>query len=106
MKFQGNLVVELDSLTISDIRGNRRKCAECNQVFGPGDKVVIVGESIYNEDDTLPITDEGLHFVHLKGKQGGSCLEDFISRLLNNKPNTEEEASKESTGATGDTVQS
>ena len=86
MKFQGNLIVELDSLTISDIRGNRRKCAECNQFFGPGDKVIILGESQYQENDTLPVLDEGLHFVHLEGKQGGSCLEDFISRLLNNKP--------------------
>jgi hypothetical protein len=86
MKFQGSLVVELTDLTISDIKGNRRRCAECSQAFNPGDKVIVIGESIYSEQDSLPLNDEGLHFVHLAGKQGGSCLEDFISRLLNNKP--------------------
>jgi hypothetical protein len=85
MRFTSTTIVSLDSVTISDLRGIERKCAECNQLFEDGDLVMAFSVSTY-QDDSLPLEDVYLAHIKKKTKTGGTCVDDFVARVVNGLP--------------------
>ena len=83
MQITGNLKVTLDSTTF-ELHGKERMCEECHDLFKDGDEVVGFVESVYEKDSTIKLGDK-VYFVHLKGKENGSCFEDFVARFMLNK---------------------
>lgn len=87
MIFKGETTVKLTSVTLTDLRGKDRKCAECGQHFEPDDLVVIFSTGRFREDSEgrgeVTVGDD-LELVHVgrRGSLPGSCLEDFVAKRL------------------------
>ena len=83
MNIRGDLKVSL--LTVDfELHGKERMCEECNDLFSVGDKIIGFIESVYDENSSVKLSDK-VYFVHLKGKEKGSCFEDFVARFMSNK---------------------
>ena len=81
MKFTSTTTVKLDEITLTELRGRERRCAECNIALENGDMVMAFAPTVYNEDDGIVLDD--IYLVHVKRKDGGTCLDDFVARYIN-----------------------
>jgi hypothetical protein len=81
MKFTSTATIELDDIMLTNMRGRERRCAECNIGLENGDMVMVFAPTTFNEDEGVPLDD--IYLVHVKRKDGGTCLDDFVARYIN-----------------------
>jgi len=85
LKIYGNIKnVEVLDPVISNLQGIERRCAECHKFFEEGDEIVVFLETTFKEKE-VSLSNLDFIFVHVKGKETGSCLEDFIGRFIANR---------------------
>ena len=93
MVFTGSSTFTFSNLTLSGLKGIERRCAECGKAFDEGDAVVVLATGQYHPDDSVPL-DDAISIVHIKGKEQGSCLEEFLPRYLTGLENRAKQATK------------
>lgn len=87
----------VEEITLSRLSGNDRRCAVCHKWFDHADEIVVVAKTMFKDDSLLKgvggesdpgvsVSVDEMTLVHLKGKESGSCLEDFVATLLTPKP--------------------
>ena len=94
MNFTSTTKVVLDSITLSDLKGVERRCAECHHAFEDGDQVIVFGTGTYDRD-MIPLRDT--YLIHMHSPEGQFCLEEFVGRFLKSlePPEPAPEAQKE-----------
>lgn len=67
---------------------NEKVCAECMKPLDKGDQVVMFSRSTVEDpgSNVILISLNENYVVHVKGKENGSCLEDFVARVIANSP--------------------
>lgn len=88
MNFSGSLKFSTPSVSLTDLLGIEAVCSECTQPFQKDERVVALSEAEVTQlsDAELVIPLKRTFLVHVKGKDKGSCLEDFVSRFLQKQP--------------------
>jgi len=82
---------DIFNVQLGGMRTSEQKCAECMGYFEPDDEVVVFQTSKFTVAETIPLGEP--YLVHVKNSAGKVCLEDFISRVLQNHKQKEEEVS-------------
>jgi len=88
MQFTGRTVVSLSTVSLTDLTGPEHRCVECRQTFQQGDAVVLFCQGTAELQPALVVGIDAttMSLIHLKGKEKGSCLEDFTARIIGAPP--------------------
>lgn len=88
MKFTGDVLFSVDTVKITNLQGEQQLCAECFKPLRGGEEIVVFTKTqvLEQSDRTISIPLQSLYFIHVKGREKGSCIEDFIARFIQNTP--------------------
>jgi hypothetical protein len=90
MKIEGSIQATfVENPFIVSLQGVEKRCASCKKRWDDDEKVVVFITSVI-KNDTIPLSDESIHIVHLS-----PCLEEFVSTIMASFPKPEIEAKKQ-----------
>ena len=89
MKIEGSIqATSIENPTIVSLQGIEKRCSSCKKRWEDDEKVVVFITSVI-KNDTIPLSDESIHIVHLS-----PCLEEFVSTIMASFPKVEPEVKK------------